>query len=180
MVGFDAGVPPRKQTGQIFSKKLTKTVHLSPLGGGINCRSRDSTVILEALDNCGRAYEIPVPSRLPSRWSIQVRSLFDFERLQWIESDWEMMLLKISQQKKTLSSRGIEFITPDDATLYGLWLNDMYRLDVLQLSGLPAGDVKELRNGNPTCDLQMAADRTRPHTLCGPVVSSLFSFTARC
>src|ERR1035438_9782368 len=33
---------------------------------------------------------------------------------------------------------------------------------------------------NPTRDLQMAADRTRPHTLCGPVVSSLFSFAARC
>src|ERR1017187_2350875 len=26
------------------------------------------------------------------------------------------------------------------------------------------GNVKELRNGNPTRDLQMAADRTRPHT----------------
>ena len=52
--------------------------------------------------------------------------------------------------------------------------------DVLQISGLLAGDVKELRNGNPTRDLQMAADQTRPHTLCGPVVSSLFSFTTRC
>jgi site-specific recombinase XerD len=52
--------------------------------------------------------------------------------------------------------------------------------DVLQISGLLAGDVKELRNGNPTRDLQMAADQTRPHTLCGPVVSSLFSFAARC
>ena len=47
-------------------------------------------------------------------------------------------------------------------------------------SGLLAGDVKELQNGNPTRDLQMAADRTRPHTLCGPVVSSLFSVAARC
>jgi hypothetical protein len=53
-------------------------------------------------------------------------------------------------------------------------------LDVLQLSGRLAGDVKELRNDSPTRDLQMAADRTRPHTLCGPVVSSLFSFTTRC
>jgi hypothetical protein len=42
--------------------------------------------------------------------------------------------------------------------------------DVLQLSGLLAGDVKESRNDNPTRDLQMAADRIRPHTLCGPVV----------
>src|ERR1017187_9774477 len=49
-----------------------------------------------------------------------------------------------------------------------------------QISGLLAGDVKESRNDNPTRDLQMAADRTRPHTLCGPVVSSLFSFTTRC
>ena len=52
--------------------------------------------------------------------------------------------------------------------------------DVLQLSGLLADDVKESRNGNPTRDLQMAADRTRPYTLCGPVVSSLFSVAARC
>src|SRR5271154_6896114 len=40
------------------------------------------------------------------------------------------------------------------------------RTDVLQLSGWLAGDVKESRNGNPTRDLQMAADRSRPHTLC--------------
>jgi transposase, IS6 family len=49
-------------------------------------------------------------------------------------------------------------------------------VDVLQLSGLLAGGVKESGNDSPTRDLQMAADRTRPHTLCGPVVSSLFSF----
>jgi hypothetical protein len=36
---------------------------------------------------------------------------------------------------------------------------------VLQLSGLLAGDVKESRNGNPSGDLQMAADRTLPHPL---------------
>src|ERR1017187_1666742 len=53
-------------------------------------------------------------------------------------------------------------------------------LDVLQLSGRLAGDVKESPNGNPTRDLQMAADRIRPHTLCCPVVSSLFSVAARC
>jgi hypothetical protein len=34
--------------------------------------------------------------------------------------------------------------------------------DVLQLSGRLAGDVKESPNGNPTRDLQMAADRIRP------------------
>jgi hypothetical protein len=37
---------------------------------------------------------------LPSRWSIQARSLFDFERLQWIESDWELMLWKIFTAEK--------------------------------------------------------------------------------
>jgi len=52
--------------------------------------------------------------------------------------------------------------------------------DVLQLSGLRAGDVKESRNDNPTRDLQMASDRTRPHSLCGTVVSSLFSVAAQC
>jgi hypothetical protein len=52
-------------------------------------------------------------------------------------------------------------------------------VDVLQLSGRLAGDVKELRNDSPTRDLQMAADRTRPHTLCSPVVSSLLSFATR-
>jgi len=52
--------------------------------------------------------------------------------------------------------------------------------DVLQLSGLLAGDVKESRNDNPTRDLQMASDRTRPHSLCGTVVSSLFSVAAQC
>ncbi len=52
-------------------------------------------------------------------------------------------------------------------------------VDVLQLSELPAGNVKESRNGNPTRDLQMAADRTRHHSLCGTVVSSLFSVVAR-
>ena len=43
---------------------------------------------------------------------------------------------------------------------------------MLQLSGLLAGDVKQSRNDNPTGDLQMAADRTRHHPLCRPVVSS--------
>jgi hypothetical protein len=34
----------------------------------------------------------------------------------------------------------------------------MAQTDVLQLSGLLAGDVKESRNDSPTRDLQMAAD----------------------
>jgi len=53
-------------------------------------------------------------------------------------------------------------------------------MDVLQLSGLLAGDVKQSRDDKPIRDLQMAADRARPDTMCGPVVSSLFSFAARC
>ena len=36
----------------------------------------------------------------------------------------------------------------------------MVEEDVLQLSGLLAGDVKESRNDNPTRDLQMASDRS--------------------
>ena len=51
---------------------------------------------------------------------------------------------------------------------------------VATLQGGWPGDVKESRDGNPTRDLQMAADRTRDHTLCGPVVSSLFSLAAQC
>jgi hypothetical protein len=61
----------------------------------------------------------------------------------------------------------------------GIW-HSAFTRDVLQLSGLLAGDVKESRNDNSTRDLQMASDRTRPHTLRGPVVSSLFSVAARC
>ena len=52
--------------------------------------------------------------------------------------------------------------------------------DVLQLSRWLSGDVKESRNGNPTRDLQVAADRTWHHPLFRPVVSSLFSLAARC
>ena len=36
-------------------------------------------------------------------------------------------------------------------------------MDVLQLLGLLAGDVKQSRNDKSTGDLQMAAGRTRPH-----------------
>jgi hypothetical protein len=35
---------------------------------------------------------------------------------------------------------------------------------LLQLSGLLVGDMKESRNDSPTRDLQMAADRTQPHS----------------
>ena len=50
---------------------------------------------------------------------------------------------------------------------------------MLQLSGWLAGDVKESRNGNPTGDLQMAADRTRHHPLCRPVSSLRYSLSLR-
>ena len=45
----------------------------------------------------------------------------------------------------------------------------------MQLSRWLSGDVKESRNGNPTRDLQVAADRTWHHPLFRSVVSSLFS-----
>jgi predicted acylesterase/phospholipase RssA len=43
-------------------------------------------------------------------------------------------------------------------------LQKTLEMDVLQLSGLLAGDVKESQNDNPIRDLQMASDRGRPHT----------------
>ncbi len=76
----------------------------------------------------GRPYQVATPETLPPGWSLQVWSLFDFERLQWLERDWERMLWKISQQRETLSARQIEFVTPDDATLYASWVNEDYRL----------------------------------------------------
>src|SRR5271165_1551010 len=66
----------------------------------------------------------------------------------------------------------------------GLWLSTSELK--ISLKGCVAtfrvagGDVKESRNGNPTGDLQMAADRTLHHPLYCPVVSSLFSFATRC
>ncbi len=76
----------------------------------------------------GRPYQVATPNTLPHGWSLQVWSLFDFERLQWLERDWETMLWKISQQKEILSARQIEFVSPDDATLYASWMNEEYRL----------------------------------------------------
>jgi SEC-C motif-containing protein len=76
----------------------------------------------------GRPYQVATPNTLPSGWSLQVWSLFDFEHLQWLERDWEGMLWKISQQREILSARQIEFVSPDDATLYASWMNEEYRL----------------------------------------------------
>jgi hypothetical protein len=76
----------------------------------------------------GRSYEITIPTALPAGWSLQVWSLFDFERLVWLESDWPIMLHKLSHQKKTLSDYGIEFVSPDDATLYAHWRERKYHL----------------------------------------------------
>jgi hypothetical protein len=76
----------------------------------------------------GRSYQVATPNTLPSGWSLQVWSLFDFEHLQWLERDWERMLWKISQQREILSARQIEFASPDDATLYASWMNGEYRL----------------------------------------------------
>ena len=76
----------------------------------------------------GRPYQVATPNTLPPGWSLQVWSLVDFEHLQWLERDWERMLWKISQQREILSARQIEFVSPDDATLYASWMNEEYRL----------------------------------------------------
>ena len=86
---------------------------------------------------------------------------------------WAVERVEGFPMQKKVADRGI------DGRVY-FETKDGLKRDVLQLSGRLAGDVKESPNGNPTRDLQMAADRIRPHTLCGPVVSSLFSFAARC
>ena len=48
-----------------------------------------------------------------------------------------------------------------------LAVTDRLFWDVLQLLGWLAGDVKESRNGNPTRDLQMAADPNPASSLYG-------------
>jgi len=87
----------------------------------------------------GRPYQVATPRTLPSLWSLQVWSLFDFERLQWLEGGWERMLWKLSQQRETLSARQIEFVSPDDATLYASWMNEDYRL--IPGAAIEAGQV---------------------------------------
>ncbi len=83
---------------------------------------------LVVMAGIGRSYEIAIPTSLPAGWFLQVWSLFDFERLVWLESDWPMTLRKLSQQRKVLSDYEIEFIGPDDATLYGHWRERTYHL----------------------------------------------------
>jgi hypothetical protein len=51
---------------------------------------------------------------------------------------------------------------------------------VLQLQSVPAENVKESWNGYPTDDLQVAANRTGAYSLCGPLVSSIFSVATGC
>jgi hypothetical protein len=129
VVHDDMGSALRNGLDQTWRAEVSIPFHLENVASILSKRLGGAGgLTLVVVAGIGRAYEIPMPSQFPSSWSIQVWSLFDFERLQWIESDWAMMLWKISQQRKTLSSRGIEFITPDDATLYGHWLNESYRL----------------------------------------------------
>ncbi len=75
-----------------------------------------------------RAYGVAIPTELPANWFLQVWSLYDFERLQWLERNWESMLWKLSKQRDTLSKRHIEYMAPDDAILYASWMNEDYRL----------------------------------------------------
>ena len=76
----------------------------------------------------GRPYGVATPGALPSGWFLQVWSLYDFERLQWLENNWESMLWKLSKQRETLSKQNIEFISSDDAIFYASWMNEDYRL----------------------------------------------------
>ena len=129
VVHDDMGSALRNSLDHTWRVEVSIASHLENVASILSERSGGAGgLTLVVVAGIGRAYEIPIPDQFPDWWSIQVWSLFDFERLQWIESDWEMMLWKISQQRKTLSRRGIEFITPDDATLYGHWLNEDYRL----------------------------------------------------
>jgi hypothetical protein len=76
----------------------------------------------------GRAYGVAIPTDLPQDWFLQAWSLYDFERLQWLERNWESMLWKLSKQRDTLAKRQIEYMAPDDAILYASWMNGDYRL----------------------------------------------------
>ena len=91
-------------------------------------KGTEGGLTLVVMAGIGRAYQMAIPTTLPNGWFLQVWSQFDFERLVWLESDWPMMLWKLCQQKKILSGYGIEFVSPDDATLYGHWRGRSYRL----------------------------------------------------
>lgn len=88
----------------------------------------ESGLTLLVMAGIGRSYEIAIPTALPSGWFLQVWSLFDFEHLMSLESDWPIMLWKLSQQRTILSNYGIEFVPPDDATLFGYWHGRNYHL----------------------------------------------------
>jgi hypothetical protein len=119
----------RDGLGQTWSPGVSVAHHLENIADILSRRPDSAGVLtLIVVVGIGRPYEIPVPNDLPPHWSIQAWSLFDFECLHSVESDWGLMLWKLSQQRKTLSSRTIEFLSPDDATLYALWVSDNYRL----------------------------------------------------
>jgi hypothetical protein len=114
---------------QTWSAGIAVTEHLENIAAILSQRPGSAGVLtLIVVVGIGRPYEISVPNHLPPHWSIQAWSIFDFECLHSVESDWELLLWKLSQQRKTLSARTIEFLSPDDATLYALWLSDNYRL----------------------------------------------------
>jgi hypothetical protein len=141
------------------------------------------------LYRCWKSSETEIVAALDSSWKSQYRE-FEFTSLRQQVSTAEKPCdfpLKIAENPRNSAC----FALKPDSEKVSCWTQKASFADllsggltgspdVLQLSGRLAGDVKESPNGNPTRDLQMAADRIRPHTLCGPVVSSLFSFAARC
>jgi hypothetical protein len=67
---------------QTWTPELSVASHLERVAAILSQRpGSDGGLTLIVVVGIGRAYKIPVPSRLPPRWSIQVWSLFDFERL---------------------------------------------------------------------------------------------------
>jgi len=50
---------------------------------------------------------------------------------------------------------------------------------VLQLAGVGAGSLKGPQHGNPTSNLQMAADRAGPYSLRRPLVLAILAIAAR-
>ncbi len=115
--------------GQTWTPATSLGTYLEQVAAALFERQGCAGVLtLVVVAGIGRAYRLAIPNTMQSRWMIQVWSLFDYESLRWLEPHWETMLWKLSQQKRTLSYRGIEFIAPDDATLYGQWMDDNYRL----------------------------------------------------
>ena len=117
--GFDTTRPPNTAVADHIRNAATILSKRSDYVNGFT---------LVVMLGVGRAYGVAIPTDLPQDWFLQAWSLYDFERLQWLERNWESMLWKLSKQRDTLAKRQIEYMAPDDAILYASWMNDDYRL----------------------------------------------------